>query len=98
VTAVFIDNGLGMAKAGFAGDDAPRSIFHTGRPKMPFIMVSLDQTEVYVGAEADFKKGVLKMKTQLIQDLFLIEMIWKRYGIIHSTMNLEYLLRNIQLF
>ena len=37
VTAVVIDNGSGMCKAGFAGDDAPRSVFSTivGRPKTP---------------------------------------------------------------
>ena len=54
VTAVVVDNGSGMAKAGFAGDDAPWSVFPTvvGRPKMPGIMVGLDQKEVYVGAEA----------------------------------------------
>lgn len=54
VTAVIIDNGSGMVKAGFAGDDAPRSVFPTvvGRPKVPGIMVGLDQKEVYVGDEA----------------------------------------------
>jgi actin-related protein len=62
VTAVVIDNGSGMCKAGFAGDDAPRSVFPTivGRPKMPGIMVGLDQKEVYVGEEAQNKRGVLK--------------------------------------
>ncbi len=29
VLAVIIDNGTGMSKAGFAGDDAPRSVFPT---------------------------------------------------------------------
>ncbi len=29
VTAVCIDNGSGTIKAGFAGDEAPRSIFPT---------------------------------------------------------------------
>ena len=54
VTAVVIDNGSGMCKSGFAGDDAPRAVFPTvvGRPKMPGIMVGLDQKEVYVGDEA----------------------------------------------
>lgn len=54
VTAVVIDNGSGICKAGFAGDDAPRTVFPTvvGRPKMPGIMVGLDQKEVYVGMEA----------------------------------------------
>ena len=37
VTAVVIDNGSGFIKAGFAGDDAPRSVFANvlGRPKVP---------------------------------------------------------------
>ena len=54
VAALVVDNGSGMCKAGFAGDDAPRSVFSTmvGRPKMPGIMVGLDQKEVYVGEEA----------------------------------------------
>jgi len=44
VTAVVIDNGSGMCKAGLAGDAAPRSVFSTvvGRPKVPGIMVGLD--------------------------------------------------------
>jgi actin-related protein len=63
ITAVVIDNGSGMVKAGFGGDDAPRSVFQTivGRPKVPGIMVGLDQKEVYVGSEALQKKGVLTM-------------------------------------
>ncbi len=44
VTAVVIDNGSGVCKAGFAGDDAPRAVFSSvvGRPKVPGIMVGLD--------------------------------------------------------
>ena len=35
VQALVIDNGSGMVKAGFAGDDAPRAVFASivGRPK-----------------------------------------------------------------
>ena len=35
IAAVVIDNGSGMCKAGFAGDDAPRAVFPaiTGRPR-----------------------------------------------------------------
>lgn len=42
VQALVIDNGSGMCKAGFAGDDAPRAVFPSivGRPKHPGIMVS----------------------------------------------------------
>jgi actin-related protein len=64
VQALVVDNGSGMCKAGFAGDDAPRSVFSTivGRPKMPGIMVGLDQKEVYVGEEAQQKRGVLRIE------------------------------------
>lgn len=67
VTAVVIDNGSGMCKAGFAGDDAPRAVFPTivGRPRMPGIMVGLDQKEVYVGEEAQTKRGVLNTKNPI---------------------------------
>lgn len=35
VSALVVDNGSGMCKAGFAGDDAPRAIFASvvGRPR-----------------------------------------------------------------
>ena len=37
VQALVLDNGSGMCKAGFAGDDAPRAVFPSivGRPKHP---------------------------------------------------------------
>ena len=45
-----VDNGSGMCKAGFAGDDAPRAVFPSivGRPKMPGIMVGMDQKETWI--------------------------------------------------
>ena len=35
VAALVVDNGSGMCKAGFAGDDAPRAVFPSivGRPR-----------------------------------------------------------------
>ena len=53
VAALVVDNGSGMCKAGFAGDDAPQAVFPSivGRPKMPGIMVGMDQKDSYVGDE-----------------------------------------------
>ena len=61
--ALVVDNGSGMVKAGFSGDDAPRSVFPSivGRPKVKPTMVGADNKEVYVGDEAQVKRGVLKL-------------------------------------
>ena len=43
VAALVIDNGSGMCKAGFAGDDAPRAVFPSivGRPRHQVLIFSL---------------------------------------------------------
>ena len=65
--AVVIDNGSGSIKAGFAGDDAPRSVFSTvvGRPRVPGIMGGMDQKHVFMGDEAKGKNDVLFLKTPI---------------------------------
>lgn len=42
VAALVVDNGSGMCKAGFAGDDAPRAVFPSivGRPRHQVISFS----------------------------------------------------------
>ena len=59
-----IDNGSGMCKAGFAGDEAPRSVFPCilGRPKHENVMVGVEESEVYIGDEAQCKRGVMQIK------------------------------------
>lgn len=62
-SVVVLDIGTASSKCGFAGDDAPRSVFQTlvGHPRVPGIMIGMDMRDSYVGAEAQERQGVLNI-------------------------------------
>ena len=57
VAALVVDNGSGMCKAGFAGDDSPRTIFPSivGRP-------AAYTNNIYVGDEAWSRHSTLNIQ------------------------------------
>lgn len=72
--AVVIDNGTGMVKCGFSGDDAPRNVFASmvGVPRHERHMIGMAHKELYVGDDAMAKKGMLSIRYPL------------EHGIVHS--------------
>lgn len=79
---VIIDNGSGRVKAGFGGEDAPRTVFPSvvGRMKHRSAMVGIAQKEVYVGDEAQAKRGILKLEYPIAHGIVTqwddMERIW----------------------
>ncbi|XP_067873230.1 actin, cytoplasmic 1-like isoform X1 [Heterodontus francisci] len=84
-SAVIIDNGSGICKAGIAGDNAPRSVITSivGRPKAKATMLGAGHKEYYVGEEAQAKRGVLSLKYPI------------KHGIVASWDDMEKIWRHV---
>lgn len=79
--AIVIDNGTYMCKAGFSGDDAPKSIFPRyrnpisfcsviGRPKKPKpLILGYPGKDCYVGDDALSKCGVLEFSRPIVDGI-----------------------------
>jgi len=80
---VVIDNGSGVIKAGFAGDDQPKCLFPSfvGRPKHVRIMAGAVEGDVFIGRKAQELRGLLKIKYPLehgiVTDWDDMERIWQ---------------------
>ncbi|KAJ1646663.1 centractin- actin- protein of the dynactin complex [Coemansia asiatica] len=79
---VVIDNGSGVIKAGFAGDDQPKSFFSSfvGRPKHLRMMAGAVEGDYFIGRQAEDLRGLLKVSYPLehgiVTDWEDMEKIW----------------------
>lgn len=79
---VVIDNGTGLIKAGYSGEEAPKCIFPNicGRPKVPGILVGNEKREIFIGQEAYEKRGILSIKTPIEEGQIInwddMEKVW----------------------
>jgi len=81
--ALVIDNGSGQVKAGYAGDDAPGAVFPSivGTPKLASQMIGIDTQDVYIGDEAQFRRGVLQLSYPIehgvVTDWPMMNKLWE---------------------
>lgn len=79
---IVIDNGSGVIKAGFAGEDYPKVHFNSfiGRPKHARVMTGGLEGDVFIGPKAEEHRGLLNIKYPvehgIVTDWNEMEQIW----------------------
>lgn len=80
---VVLDNGSGTIRAGFAGEDLPKSYFPSfvGRPKHPRVLAGALEGDLFIGPRAQELRGLLKIRYPLehgiVTDWKDMERIWQ---------------------
>ena len=82
--SIVLDNGTGISKNGYSGEDQPRSVFPTviGKPKYGHIMPEVKDysREWYIGEEAMELKGLMQLRFPIehgiVDDWPSMERIW----------------------
>ncbi|ODM91490.1 Beta-centractin [Orchesella cincta] len=80
---VVIDNGSGVIKAGFAGEQIPKSRFpnYVGRPKHVRVMAGALEGDLFIGPKAEEHRGMLSIKYPMehgiVTDWNDMERIWQ---------------------
>jgi actin-related protein len=87
LTPLVIDNGSGMVKAGFSGEDAPCCVFPSiigfekYKKTMKHDINTSDQEKMYVGDDAQSKRGILKLRYPIEHGIVTnwedVEKIWE---------------------
>ena len=80
---IVLDNGSGMIRAGFAGEDLPKCYFPSfvGRPKHLRVLAGALEGDVFIGQRAQELRGLLKIRYPLehgiVTDWDDMERIWQ---------------------
>ena len=90
VAALVVDNGSGMCKAGFAGDDAPRAVFPSivGRPRHKGVMMGMGQK-----GRLRWRRGSIEERNPHPQiphrtrNCYELGTTWRRFGTTPFTTN-----------
>jgi len=80
---VVIDNGSGVMKAGFAGEENVKCTFPSfvGRPKHMRVMAGAAEGDTFIGNQAEELRGILTVKYPMahgiVQDWNDMELVWR---------------------